>query len=463
MARALALNDKRDPVGAPDFTLPVSILAQIIESLKVDIVAQTIPKLEIDIASVASGVTFNVAQSGSWTINAAQSGSWTINAIQSGTWTVNVSGTVNVNITNTSLNVNVTNSTLTVTVSGTANVNVTNSSLTVTVSGTVNVNVTNSSLTVTISGTPTINVQTSGGANIVVDKLTQGAYTERQSTLANNGATASMIAGNYTTKKGKFFPRGCRGFIRYIEIYCNNSDTVSHTLTVKASPMPGLGAVFTATISVSAGSSADWRSVWVNKPWNYDSLFIWVMSDSDSYGNVGVDTGTPYDYYYSTDEASWYFSTYRLWVRVSLSGETVGDLPVSGTVNTIQIPAVSSGVSSGNVSIPVNVETSVLTARGVGECDLLMCIVVANTGAQNTAFKIYCDGNLVGSFDPYGLYGAGFTASSPGISLLKYTADGYCSFIITKKLYFRRILEVKAIHPTVSQTVVAYAYTNMIA
>jgi hypothetical protein len=318
-------------------------------------------------------------------------------------------------------------------------------------------------LNVSITGTPTVNIQTSGGANIVIDKLTQGAYTERQSVLANNGATASMVTGNYTTKKGKFFPRGCRGFIRYIDVYCDNSDSASHTFTVKLSPMPGMGSVAVFTLSVAAGLSAGWRTVWVNRFWNYDSLFIWVMSDSDSYGNLGIDTGSPSDYYSSTDEVSWSFSAYRLWVRAGISALSVGDLPVSGTVNTIQIPAVSSGVSSGSVSIPVNVETSVLTVRGVGECDLLMCIVVANTGAQNTAFKIYCDGNLIGSFDPYGLYNAGYTASTPAISLLKYTADGYCSFIITKKLYFRRILEVKAIHPTVSQTVIAYAYTNMIA
>jgi hypothetical protein len=181
MARNIALLKKgEDPVGAPDFTLPVSILAQIIESLKVDIVAQSIPKLEVNIASVSSGVTFNVAQSGAWTINAVQSGAWTINAVQSGTWTVNVSGTVNVNITNTSLNVYVTNSSLTVTVSGTANVYVTNTSLTITgnvnvtntslnvyvtnstltvsVSGTANVYVTNSSLTVTVSGTANVNI-----------------------------------------------------------------------------------------------------------------------------------------------------------------------------------------------------------------------------------------------------------------------------------------------------------------
>jgi len=41
----------KDPAGYPDFTLPVSIIAQIIEKLKVDIAAQTLAELKIDIAA----------------------------------------------------------------------------------------------------------------------------------------------------------------------------------------------------------------------------------------------------------------------------------------------------------------------------------------------------------------------------------------------------------------------------
>jgi hypothetical protein len=254
MARTVKLlKNGADPVGAPDFTLPVSILAQIIESLKVDIVAQTLPTLNINLASVGD-VTLNV----------------------------------------------------------------------------------------NITGTPTINVQTSGGANIVIDKLTQGAYTERQSTLANNGTTPTMVYLNLTNKRGKFFPRGCRGFISSIEIYCANADTAAHTFTIKIAPMPGMGPVATYTLSVAGGSSANWRSVTVNRFWNYDSLFIWVYSDSDGYGMLGYDTGTPYDYYVSTDEVSWGFFSCRFWFRVNFSGQTIGDLPVSGTLNTVEIPPVTS-------------------------------------------------------------------------------------------------------------------------
>jgi len=52
----------KDPVGYPDFTLPVSIIAQIIETLKVDIVAQTLEELKVDIAAqTISNVTIEIA------------------------------------------------------------------------------------------------------------------------------------------------------------------------------------------------------------------------------------------------------------------------------------------------------------------------------------------------------------------------------------------------------------------
>jgi len=539
-----------DPVGAPDFTLPVSILAQIIESLKVDIVAQSIPKLQINIAGISSGIVFNVAQSGTWTINIGapldSSGNLKTSIQSSVTLNINITNcqvTLNVNvinskldvnITNTSLNVNVTNSTLTVTVSGTVNVNitnsqlnvnvtntsitvsigapldasgnlktsiqssvtlnvninnctvtlnvnvtnsslnvnvtntslnvyVTNSSLTVTVSGTVNVNVTNSTLTVTISGTPTVNIQTSGGANIVIDKLTQGAYTERRSDIYNHGATATMVANNYTYKRGKFFPRGCRGFLHRVWVYCDNTDTAAHTLTVKFSPAPGMGAVYTVSASVAAGSSASWRYIDVKKFWNYDSMFIWARFDNDTYGRLGYDTGTPYDYYYSTDEATWTPDSYRYWIYVTISGETVGDLPVSGTVNTIGVPALSSKYAVSSAYVPQNTETTVLTVNGAGECDMIICRAHTNTYSHVTEFRIYCDGMLAFQDTPDNLNTLGFTSSSPGISLLRFSVNGDCIFVITKRFGFRSALRIAAYNSAGAAAVSVSAFANLIA
>jgi hypothetical protein len=394
----------------------------------------------INISSISSGVTFNVNITGSTTLNVNISGITSgvvFNVAQSGAWTVNVSNT-------------------------SFDVYVTNSSLTVTVSGTVNVNVTNSSLTVTISGTPTINVQTSSGTNIIIDKLTQGAYTERQSTLANNGDTGNYLAPGTTYRRGKFFPRGCRGFLQRVEIYCDNLDTSAHTLYVYVSPMPGMAPIFSGSISLAASSSSAWRSLIINRFWNYDSMFIYVLGDSGSYPRVVYDTGSPADYYYSSDEAIWYFTAYRFWFRAVLSGETVGDLPVSGTLNTIEIPAISSRTTSGSVSVPSGTEQTVLTVSGLGECDCLKLAVFAASYSDYTSFRVYCDGVEVFHNSPRDLSLDGHTASTPAISLLKYSSGGDCVILLTKRFMFRRSLIVKAYATGAQQTVGAEVFVNLI-
>jgi hypothetical protein len=362
-----------DPVGAPDFTLPVSILAQVIESLRVDIAAQSIPLLNIKLASVGD-VTLNV----------------------------------------------------------------------------------------NITGTPTVNIQTSGGANIVIDKLTQGAYTERRSQLANNGTSALFITSTGSTRYGKFFPRGCRGFIGTVDVYCYDAGTGGGTITVYVSPCPGMGPVYSADVSVPSGALALWRSASFNRHWNYDSMFIWVYGSSANM-MIGYDTGAPQDAFYSADGGvSWSADGKRLWVRLNLSGETVGDLPVSGTVNTIAIPSVSAIMKMGGVSIPVGVETSVVKVNGCGECDMMICEVAPASYSHQTYFFVYCDGQHALTLSPIDLYLWGFTASSPGFSLLKYTTNGYCYFAVTKKLCFRRSLEVTAENEYAGQTVTVSVFPNLV-
>jgi hypothetical protein len=226
--------------------------------------------------------------------------------------------------------------------------------------------------------------------------------------------------------------------------------------------MPGMAPIFSGSISLAASSSSDWRSITINRFWNYDSMFIYVLGDSSSYPRVVYDTGSPADYYYSSDEVIWYFTAYRFWFRAVLSGETVGDLPVSGTVNTVDVPTVSSQLKSGNISISAGVETTVVSVKGAGFCDMIMCAVIAATSAEETDFRVYCDGNLAFAYKPSELNTNGFTASTPGVSLLKYAANGYCCFVITKRFSFRRLLELKAYNGLAGQTVSCNVYPSLI-
>jgi len=500
-----------DPRGYPDWTLPISIIAQIIDKLKVDIVAQTLTELKVDItaqslpqlnvniaqsavtlnvniASITSGVVFNVAQSGTWTVNAAQTGTWTINigapldaagnlktSIQSSvTLNVNIAGSavkLNVNIDSITSGVvfNVAQSgtwTINAVQSGTWTINIGapldadgNLKASIKSSVTLNINIASISegvtfnvyitgsttLNVAVTSSVDINIKTSSGANIVIDKLTQEAYTERTALLTNRGTTPSTTVNNYTYMRGKFFPRGCRGFIRIIRIYCNNNDTVNHTFTIKVSPQPGIGPIITRTLTVMAGAGWAWRGVAVNAFWNYDSMFICVRSDSDSYGGLAYDIDEPYDYYYSTDEAAWSHAPYRYWFEVILDGATVGDLPISGTVNTVEIPAVANLHAAEMITVPANTEVTIKTVEGAGRL-VYTCFYTNN---PNVLLYFYCDGALALQLQPNAMYFWGYTANSPGKQLLKYdTANNIYRVASTIPLVFRRQLRIIAYNPT---------------
>jgi len=536
MARTVKLlKNGADPVGAPDFTLPVSIVAQVIPELDVNIAAQSIPTLNINIASISQGITVtttvsnmpstfplpsdqlsqlqqitiaNIAAGLVFNVNISQVTaalnianfpstyplpSSQVSTLQQITIQNVASGLyIPINIAQVSTALNISNfpstyplpdtqvSTLQqVTIQNiaaglyipiniaqaTATVN-TNANISGVVAGVYvpitihsvdagvvfDINITNVQsgvvFNVNITGTPTINVRTSGGANIVIDMLTQGAYTERQSTLANNGATATMTGSNSTYRRGKYFPRGCRGYINYVDIYCNNADSASHTFTVYFAVAPGMGPVFSVTISVGGSSGADWRTATVRRFWNYDSMFVYVRCDSDLYGNVGYDNGTPYDGYYSSDEVTWIIGNVRYWIRVSVTGETVGDLPVSGTVNTVEVPASSSKSSIDLTSVPAGGSVTLIDYYGCGTCVLI--------GFYSDSPYVYpwiqCDDvDALVSLGGFSLQPGTLNnfmlpvGTGPGVALTKYdTTTNKYGLVITVPLQFRRHFKLQA-------------------
>ena len=196
--------------------------------------------------------------------------------------------------------------------------------------------------------------------------ISQASRLEWRSMISNNGPTAIMYANNMTNIRGKFFPRQCRGFLRFIEVYCDNTDVAAHTLFVNIAPYIGAGQTYGATIVIPAGSAPAWRPAYFRIMWNYDSLFIWVQSDSDVFGRLGGDRGTPPDYHTTTDGILWIPGAYRFWFRATLAAETSGDVPVSGTINVVEIPSIATRLASGTVSVPDSIGTTILNMPGSG-------------------------------------------------------------------------------------------------
>lgn len=282
-------------------------------------------------------------------------------------------------------------------------------------------------------------IETADGLNILIDKLKQDAYTERRSTLSNdNGVTtptAPPSAKTGTIGHGKFFPRGCRGFIRNLQIYCKR--TGAGTVTLAVSPIIGMGEIY--TVEITPDADWNWKSAELKKFWNYDSLFIWVKTiDADV--SIGYDAVTPYDYWYSGDLVTWNEDDMRLFVRVSMPAETVGDIPVSGTLNTIKIPSASSVVAPGTFEVDTATVTEVVNAEGSGKLLFLYVRFHFEENVPTTIVEITVDGGNPHIFDYWSnLY------QEPPVKVAQ-NGDTATWFLITLPYEFKRSFRVRVYH-----------------
>ena len=520
---------KADPRGWPDYTYPMTIIGQEL-NVAIDIAAQSLPTLDVSIAasdvtldvniassavtlnvnieSISEGVTFNVAQSGTWTINAVQSGTWTINIgapldaegnvetsiVKSVQLDVNIAAsavTLNVAIQSSAvtLNVKITESTVTLNVniesiasgvvfnvaqSGTWTINAVQSgdwsiniesvsagvTFNVNITGstaTLDVNITGSTATLDVniaSSSVAINIKTESGANIVIDKLTQDAFTSRSVDILNdNGITAptappASITG--TAYKGKFFPRGCRGMIDWISIYCKRTGT--GTLTLAYSPQPGMGSV--GEVTITPGSDWGWSQAFIGKMWNYDSMFIWI-TNCDSDVSIAYDTAEPYDAWTSGDNGeTWYTEARRYYIRIGSRGQTVGDLPISGTVNSVAVPSVSSSVTKGQVAVPAHTESTLAEVRGAGK----VYRISLWTQESLLEFRFYVDGEQLPAqgliinrtFTPDHVSDLGYSASTPMIQYVEYSTGNY-RIDMQIPFSFRKSFKITAYNPATEE------------
>ena len=361
------------------------------------------------------------------------SGTVSISGIVTVTGSVTVSGTVSISGT-----VTVTGS---VTVSGTVSI-----TGTVTVTG-----------AVTVSGT--VHVDTIAADNIIIDKLTVGAYVSRRSTLSNNGETASWASCTGDNRKGKFFPRGCRGFLGIIEVYCRQTVAGDETITVYLSPHPSMGPVASATIDVPAFSSPDWRSAAFNRMWNYDSLFIFIVTSNANVG-IGYDAASP-DHFFSTDAgATWTADpTNRYWFRAVMEGETVGDLPVAGTLNVIEIPNVAAARSARYLSVGPSSELFDTEQVGSGQTLIVIFEVLGDLDKDNLHPRIKCDGvEVLPNDTSMNWWNEKFASvTSPGITIVKWNVTNHYYIIsVTINYPFKHSLKVGFYNEHAENTYVGY-------
>jgi len=310
-----------------------------------------------------------------------------------------------------------------------------------------------------------LDIKTSGGTNIIIDKLNQGAYTERQSTLEN---PALATPSNFYTDayyRSKFYPRGCRGWIESISIRARNTTGGDLTINFAIAPNIGMGdaLTFTATVPAGADGTADITTN-IRKFWNYDSMWIHTKTVASASLGLGYITGTPYDGYYSSDLINWVQENTRSYISVTMKGETVGDVPVSGTVNNINIPNTCGVSPYTTASNDISTATTVLNKYGSGHSEYLAVLLDAATNSHQVSVLVYTDDVLAFNWKFSKMTAFALGVATPKISLLQYGVDAACSVLISSKFEFKRNFQVKlqGIDATV-QTYYVDAQLNLIS
>ena len=311
-----------------------------------------------------------------------------------------------------------------------------------------------------------------------------GSVRERRSTIWNDDGildgTAPDTFYEAVECKGKFFPRGCRGMIEELQLYCIGD--AADTVTLRYSPHPCLGPFGEVTITPAAAWA--WQAFVIEAMWDYDSLFIWLHEIGDDV-DWAYDAELPYDGHESPccaieDEAAcraagcfwdgdscnpggtWADWDARPFIRAVYTGETPGDVPVSGIINNIPIPSTSSILGVADEDLPDGVDTQIYALEGAGYCDYIEFIVDAAANSHWTTVYIYCDGELAAAWGFDVMSALGCVATTPTISLATYGANARCCFLIHKRFEFRRSLEIRALNAGGAQTVDVWVHPTLL-
>lgn len=223
----------------------------------------------------------------------------------------------------------------------------------------------------------------------------QDSILERRSLVWNDNEVEAPDAppANYTEViyKGKFYTRGCRGMIEQLQIYCVRA--AAGTLQLRYSPHPCLGPI--GTVTITPGATWGWVGVDIEEMWNYDSLFIWVYACSADV-SWAYDAVWPYDGHWSQDVgATWEDMAIRPFIRVVYTGETPGDVPVSGIINNVELPNTQTPAGGlTTLNVPAG-DTLYQTIEGVGWLNYAYFTVRDDIPLAFLCPRIVADGNLV--------------------------------------------------------------------
>lgn len=400
--------------------------------------------LNVNIESVGSDVVFNVnIKSQSVTLNV------NISSVDSGvTFNVNIQSqsiTLDINIKSQSVDIKVVNATDAAGNPIPLKIEITGSTITLDV----NIASQSADLNVKITGqTVTLNVSVQGTANVNIAQAEVYLNVKQDEVFPPEIVTEDSTPSSYVSlsanKRYGFFVKNVRCFIAAMWIWFRNNSGSDIAVTIKIKLEPDGPTLREGTKTIPNGTDGFVQIIGSNGIWagfwnNYDVLFFEIIPESDG---LEVGTGTAKFHYYT---GSYWTGYYTVALKINRWGIGEGIIPVSGTVNTIQIPNTAADTGKITFSLGANESKTFTIVEGTGR--LLQLRLFATH--QYVSVVIYCDGEA-----------AFYTMPDIGACVFAYGHESDVPYFVAKRVWtisegwgyiifinlplsFRRKLEVK--------------------
>jgi len=311
---------------------------------------------------------------------------------------------------------------------------------------TFDVNISNSAVTLNVNitgSTVTLNVSVEGTASVSIDNATvylnvQNAKNTGGASTFDNTANADTLLDNYAGYG--IYVRNMYGGLLGIRLKVKELSGTNQTLTVGLAINPLSPSLLDVTINVPANTDGLSQVAYVfSKWWNYDTMFVFIKENNPNV-QVYAESGKWGTYAYRHYSRGYNSIDYAVGMFIGVRGSSFNTIPVSGTVNTINIPNTASKTESGSTAVSAGATATLATLIGCGRLKSILCTATTHLAT----FYIYIDGNLWTSVTIDGLNGNNVLKERAGWRLLRYdtTNDEYHVDFV-KEVGFKNIVEIK--------------------
>jgi len=317
----------------------------------------------------------------------------------------------------------------------------------------------------------TLNVNVQGTASVSIDNATVYLNVKQDFKLGSGYvfSTFDFAEGDvdldiYTYKWGIFLPRGCRAWIYRITSRFKNVSGVDRTVTFAVSIAPNYPPLYKKEITIPASQTDYAANTWyIQMHWQYESMYVTFKANGDGVYMLGQSNNAGKGGFRDDlTHGNLPFATISFLVKPE------GDIPVSGTVNTIQIPNKSSSSSSEETTVPAGTRVTLMNVEGTG----VVTWIFLWSNLNGMQFEIEVDGEKLtwlgyDHLSPADLeyfYGAA-PHEGIGVNLVRYDDTNLMyTIVITVPIEFKRSFKIYAYNPHTSDHSVRHsALYNLIS